>query len=82
MKWDKEIESWGFTWIDDKLGERAVMKINGQEISIMAFDGDEYELAYIDANGEFQEQSVNSIEELRGCVKALMKEENEENEIQ
>lgn len=75
MKYDKEIESWGFTWINDALGERAVAEHNNSEVSIMAFEDGTYEVAYIDANGELQEQVVDDIEELRGCVKALMTEE-------
>lgn len=75
MKWDEEIESWGFTWIEDDLGERAVMEVNDKEVSIMAFEDDEYEVAYFDVDGELQEQTANGIEELKGIVDAITKGE-------
>ena len=72
MKWDKTIESWGFTWVND-CAERATMNFKGKEISIMAFGGNDFELAWIDKKGNIQERMVHRLKELKMAVEETKK---------
>lgn len=72
MKWDKTIESWGFTWVYDYT-ERAVMYHKGGEISIMAFEDNEYEVAYINKAGEIGEKNITGLKNLKKFIDKLKK---------
>ena len=72
MEWDKQIESWGFQWVNDYV-ERAFTVHNGREISIMAFEDDEFEVAWLDADNNVREKGVTGMEELKAVVDELRK---------
>jgi len=77
MTWDEEIESWGFEWIDD-YAERARKIVNGKEISIMAFEDWEFEVAWVDPEGHIVESSKEGMEELKkhiDCIEVSMKDD-------
>ena len=70
MTQDKEIESWGFTWVDD-YAERATLNNNGKEISIMAFEDDEFEIAWLDENSRIKEEGALGLKELKEKIDKL-----------
>ena len=72
MKWDEEIQSWGFEWVND-YAERAFAVHDGREISIMAFEDDEFEVAWVTPDNGFREQSITGMAELKSFVDELRK---------
>ena len=73
MKWDEEIQSWGFEWVND-FAERACVAHNGGEISIMAFEDDEFEVCWIMPGYDHpKEQCVVGMEALKSLVDELRK---------
>ena len=69
MEWDKKIESWGFEWVND-YAERAMTVHAGSEISIMAFEDDEFEVAWLE-DGKVREAMVDGMAELKGTIDKL-----------
>jgi hypothetical protein len=72
MKWDKTIESWGFKWVND-YAERAVKNSNNFEISIMAFEDNEFEVAWINSMGEIKEKAITGLDNLKNLIQSIEK---------
>ena len=70
MEWDEVIESWGFHWVNDYT-LRATKNNKGREISIMAFEDDEYEVCWIDGSDQVRETAIEGIEELKEFVEGI-----------
>ena len=68
--WYKTIESWGFEFVDDYTC-RHIKNNNGKEISIMSFEDDEFEVAWINENGNMQERSGEGIEGLKVIIDSI-----------
>lgn len=70
MTWDEEIESWGFKYVAD-FAERYV---DGNGISIMAFEDDEFEIAWMeDGVCGIQEKTCQGLSETKEIVDELRK---------
>ena len=72
MKWDKTIESWGFRWVND-YAERAIKTTGKLQISIMAFEDNIFEVAWIGFSGKFQEKEVTGLKNLKNLIRLIEK---------
>ena len=69
-EWNQTIESWGFEFVDD-YASRHVKNNNGKELSIMSFEDDDFEISWINENGEIQEKCGSGIESLKLIVDSI-----------
>jgi hypothetical protein len=70
MKWDKTIESWGFRWVND-YAERAVKNVGKLQISIMAFENNIFEVAWVSSSGKFKEKEVTGLNNLKNLIRLV-----------
>lgn len=69
-EWNETIESWGFRFVND-YSPRHVKNNNGKELSIMSFEDDDFEVAWINENREIQEKGGTGIESLKLIVDSI-----------
>ena len=59
--WEQNLEDWGFQSVTDNIGERAVDKYG---LSVMSFEDDEFEVAWVDDKHVIHGRAGTSLEDL------------------